>query len=128
MSLSREDILGADDLARELVACPEWGDSVWVQELNGLQRGEFGSAFMTRDDEPPDMSRVHAVLGALSMVDDDGNPLFSATDVEALGKKSGTALERITKVAMRLSGLSDEDMEVTSEDFGERPNADSASG
>ena len=125
MSLSREDILGANDLARELVECPEWGDSVWVQELNGLQRVEFGAAFMTKDDEPPDMSRIHAFLGALSMVDEDGNRLFSGADVEALGKKSGTALDRVTKVAMRLSGLSDEDMEEMVEDFGEGPSSDS---
>ena len=126
--LGRDDILGSDDLRRELVECPEWHGDVWVQELNGLQRGEFATRFMPNKDEPPDMSRVDVVLGAMSMVDDSGNVLFSDTDVEALGKKSGAALARVTKVAMWLSGLSDKEVGDMTEDFGVSPNADSASG
>jgi hypothetical protein len=45
------------------------------------------------------------------MVDAKGQRLFSDAEAHALGKKSGAALERVSSVAMRLAGLTQDDVE-----------------
>ena len=47
----------------------------------------------------------------MSMVDAQGQRLFSEADVAALGKKSAAALGRVYDAAARLAGLSAEDVE-----------------
>ena len=59
-----------------------------------------------------DLRNMRAKLVALTVVDDKGKRLFRGdADVNALGRKSAAALQRVFEVAQRLSGLSDEDME-----------------
>ena len=48
--------------------------------------------------------------------------------VEALGEKSGAALDRVYSVAARLSGLSAGAVEESAGNFGEAPGASSSSG
>jgi hypothetical protein len=57
------------------------------------------------------LRNIRAKLVALTVVDEDGNRIFSDEDAEALGKKSAAALDRIFAVAQRLSGLRPEDVE-----------------
>jgi hypothetical protein len=111
--LSRDDILKADDLPREVVACPEWGGDVLVQALSGTQRDEFEAsmAVMRGKTVVPDTENIRAKLVARSLVDEDGGQLFTQHDVHALGLKSAAALDRVFAVASRLSGLSDEDID-----------------
>lgn len=128
MTLSREDILGADDLKHEVVQCPEWGGDVIVWEMNGKERDEFEMSFETEEDEPPNNVNVRARLAAISIRGDDGRRLFTWEDVEQLGTKSGKALTRVIKVAQRLSAVSEEEIDEIIEDFGEGPRIDLASG
>jgi hypothetical protein len=57
------------------------------------------------------LNNLRAHLVSLSVVDEQGQRLFTEQDIEALGSKSCSALQRIWNVARRLSGLSDEDVE-----------------
>jgi hypothetical protein len=50
-------------------------------------------------------------LVALALVDEGGQRLFSDTDVVALGKKSGVALTRVFRAAMRLNAIGDTEVE-----------------
>jgi hypothetical protein len=45
------------------------------------------------------------------VVDEAGVQMFTEADVEALGRKSSAALERVCKIAQRLNGLGDADLE-----------------
>jgi hypothetical protein len=47
----------------------------------------------------------------LTIVDEEGNRLFSDADVKLLGQKSAAALDKLFEVAQKLSGLKDEDVE-----------------
>ena len=49
--------------------------------------------------------------------DSQGKRVFNEADVEALGKKSGQELSKVYKVAQRLSGMSDEDIEELAKNF-----------
>lgn len=115
--LNAEAILQADDLPRELVEVPEWGGAVYVRGLTGAERGRLENALI---DQPAgkrqgtvrmDMETLRMRVAAWCMVDEDGNRLFSDKQVDALGAKSGTALQRVFDVAQRLSGMTAEDAE-----------------
>ena len=107
--LTRDDILKAEDRAVEVVEVPEWGGSVRVATMSGAARDRFEASLLVNGKA--DVSNAHAKLVAASVVDDDNQPLFSATDVEALGQKSAAALNRIVAVARRLNRLGEQELE-----------------
>jgi hypothetical protein len=111
--LTREQILNANDLPAEDVEVPEWGGVVRVRALTGAERDAFEAAIIKVRGKRVDfhLENARALLVAMSVVDEDGNRLFSDEDVKALGRKSAAALDRVASVAMRLSGLTQEDLE-----------------
>ena len=111
--LTKEQILKADDLLRELVHCPEWGGDVWVRTLTGVERDKFEADSINRRGKniETNMENIRARLVALSVVGEKNERLFTEADAVELGKKSARALDRIFAVAQRLSGLSAEDVE-----------------
>ena len=111
--LTREQILQADDLKRETVAVPEWGGEVMVRCLTGAERDEFETALIEFRGKNYNirLANARARLTSLSVIDEDGQRLFSEADVVSLGQKSAAALDQVFDVAQRLSGLKPKDME-----------------
>lgn len=130
MILTRDQILGADDLRAVEVEVPEWGGTVRVRALTGAERDAYEVALA---GVRPDGSRranlvnVRARLVAMTCVDEAGVRLFTDADAEALGAKSAPAMERVFDVASRLSGLTEADVEELAEGFGRAPNGGSTS-
>jgi len=124
--LSRDDILGAQDLPSEDVDVPEWGGCVRVRGLTGAERDAFEAEIvqMRGRDTHVNLRNVRAKLVARSIVDEDGKRIFGDADVHALGKKSAVALQRVFEVAQRLSGLTGEDMEELAKNSESAPPAD----
>ena len=121
MILTREQILGAQDLKTETVDVPEWGGQVLVAGLTGTERDRFEQDSIQGKGKNVTMNfaNMRARLVALAVVDSDGKRLFAHDDVKALGGKSAAALNRVFEVAQRLSGLTDNDLEELTEDFGD---------
>jgi hypothetical protein len=120
MLLTREDILGAPDRRTEDVEVPEWGGTVRVRALSGTERDAYEAGIVQiRGDGSRSftLANARARLVSLALVGEDGNRIFSETDITALGEKSATALERVFDVARRLSGLGEEDIEGLVEGF-----------
>lgn len=112
--LSREDILGADDLQRELVYIEEWKGEVYVRCLTGAERDRF-EAEMLSDPEEDSRRRffnLRARLVVLAVCDEKNMPLFMLADVEKVGAKSAKVLDRLFSVAQRLSGMTREDVDT----------------
>ena len=107
--LTREQILAASDLKRETVNVPEWGGSVIVSTMTGLDRDAFEASVI--QDGQPNMRNVRSKLVAACVVDEAGSRLFSMADVDALGSKSSGALDRVAVVAQRLNRLGDAQLE-----------------
>lgn len=105
MSL-RDHILAADDLQRTKIHIPEWGAVVWIRTLTGRERDRFEGQ-QSRDP----YTDIRARLAVMCLVDEDGKQLFSAEDIPALTAKSSRALDRVFAVAVKLSGISKEDVE-----------------
>lgn len=115
--LSRDQILKHKDLKTEVVNVPEWGGDVIVSTMTGHARDAWEFEVVAarkkaeRDNKPFVMSNLRASLVARVLVDEDGQRIFSDADIEALGKKSGSALDRIYEVATKLNHLTKSDQE-----------------
>jgi hypothetical protein len=111
--LGRDAILKAAALKTEDVPVPEWGGSVLVRELRGRERDEWEASLAVQRGRQmvPDVANMRAKLAARTIVDADGEPLFTQQDVAALGELSAAALDRVFEVASRLSGLNPADVE-----------------
>jgi hypothetical protein len=111
--LTRDQILNAQDLPTENVPVPEWGGDVMVRGLTGAERDAYEASMVTQvgNQAKMNMANMRAKLVAMCIVDDNGKRIFSQADAEALGKKSGAALQRVFEVAQKLSGLTTKDVE-----------------
>lgn len=111
--LDRDAILKASALKTEDVPVPEWGGSVLVRELRGRERDEFEASLAVQRGRQmvPDVENMRAKLVALTVVGEDGEPVFTRQDVAALGELSAAALDRVFEVASRLSGLNQDAVE-----------------
>ena len=120
--LTRDQVLGADDIETERVEVREWGGAVLVRGLSGAERDRFEDETLERrgkkgTDVRANLANIRARLIALSVVSEDGKLLFTQADVKALGNKSAAALARVYDVAARLSGLTDEDVDELAGNF-----------
>ena len=109
-TLSKQQILDADDLNRELVEVTEWGGSVLLRELRGRERDAFEEDSLDKQRNLS-MRNMRARLGAASAIDENGERLFTNNEAAELGEKSATALNKCFEVACRLSGITDADIE-----------------
>lgn len=111
-TLTRDAILAADDLKKEIVSVPEWGGEVIVSTMTGEARDAWEQSLLKKEGtESVNMKNLRARLLASAAVDEKGARLFTDKDAEALGRKSSRALERCVKVIQRLNGLTDKDLE-----------------
>lgn len=110
MILSKAQILAAQDRPTETVEVPEWGGSVLVACMTGTDRDHFEANIVTVDGRA-NLHDLRAKLAAACIVDESGNRLFSDAEVQALGGKSFSALDRVVMVAQRLNKLGDQALE-----------------
>lgn len=102
--LTRDQVLAAADLRTEDVPVPEWGDDAGVR-IKVLTVAEHRQ-FTRRLPENADDAEISAQLMVACCVGEDGTPVFTPADVEALLAKSAAAVKRIGRAAMELNGLS----------------------
>ena len=141
MMLTRDQILAADDITTEEVHVPLWGGTVLVRGMTGTERNLFEDA-CTKEIPAGNRAGRRAGQTVTKFVKDNIMAKLCAlgawwtttarscsrmTDIDALGKKSGAALQRVMEVAMRLSGLDDDDIDDMAKDLQERPFVDSSS-
>lgn len=128
--LNREQILKANDLKTETVAVPEWGGDVLVRMMTGTARDKFEEQTFSAGRKKGGKSEVsfdniRARLVAAVVVDEEGNLLFTSSDIAELGKKSAAALDRIFTVAQRLNGFTKEDIDELAKNSETGPEEDS---
>jgi len=104
-------ILQAPDLPTQRVAVPEWGGEVLMRGMTGTERDAIEQSVLTKDGKGVgDVTGLRARVVACCVVDEHGQRLFQKGDVERLGAKSATVLQRLFEVAQQLSGLSPADV------------------
>ncbi len=122
--LGRAAILGAQDLPTEEIEMPEWNGWVRVRTLTAAERDNFETEVMQRNgrDVRTNTRNIRAKLVAATVIDEEGAPVFSLADVEALGAKSAKALDRIFAKASELAGMRESDVKELAENFGATPD------
>lgn len=131
--LTRDQITAADDLVHEDVPVPEWGKDgeVRIVGMSGTDRNAYQSSLVRigPNGKPQGVNLDDQTAKLLSrcIVDEDGKRLFTNKDIGALGAKNGAVLERLAKVAKRLSGLQDGAVEDAAGNSGTGPSAGSTS-
>lgn len=126
MALSRDDILGADDLPLKEIEVPEWGGTVWVRGMTGTERDRFEWRISQTQNKPENI-QVRSEFVGRCLVDEDGKRLFTDKDAAKLGEKSGAVLDRLFDEVRAMSGMGEDEVEDAAEDFGETPSDDSPS-
>jgi hypothetical protein len=101
MNLNRDAILAVQDIKSEDVDVPEWGGSVRI----GLMSGAARDMFLAGRGDGGSLSRFQAAILAATMIDPDGQRLFTEADVEALQQKNGLVLSRLADVAFRINAI-----------------------
>lgn len=113
--LTKAQINAADDRKWEDVPVPEWGGDVRVLGMSGTERNAYQSSLvvMGTNGAPQrvNMADQLAKLLAKSLVNEAFERLYTDKEIRDLGKKNGAVLERLGKIAGRLSGLRKEDVE-----------------
>lgn len=110
--LTKDQILSAPDIQLELVEVPEWKGSVYVKTMTAAERDNFEKSIMGRRGIEPNLEGVRAKMLVATVVDKDGNALFTMEEIDVLGAKSARAVDRLFAVAQRLSGFTPQDVEA----------------
>lgn len=128
--LTKQQILTAKDIETKDIDVPEWGGKVRIRGLNGAERDEFEQSMVERRGKryEANLRNARARLVSLSVVDDSGSRIFTDADVNALGNKSASALNRVYESARDLSGLTEADVDELAENFSGATGEDSSSG
>ena len=102
---------------------PEWGGWVRVRTMTAHERDVFETNAVIKNGRDVRMNtrNIRAQLVAATVVDDEGRPVFTLADVEALGQKSAKAMDRVYAKASELAGLREADVQELAENFEAAP-------
>ena len=123
--LSVEEILGAPDIREEVVEVPEWGGAVRIRAFTKAQqqaiRDDATLKANTRDGKAGtlDTSRLEMLTLIRGIVE----PKFQDAHILNLREKSSSAIERILKAILVLSGMAENAVEQAEATFPRGPGA-----
>ncbi len=103
--LTKADVMRHTELKKELVKIPEWGGSLWVQEMTSIQRDYFEAWTMEQPKGSVKGTRIAVILN--TVVDEKGKPFFTDLDIPDLEVKPADIIDRIAAVGLRLSGMTE---------------------
>ena len=127
--LTSEEILATQDIIEELVEVPEWKGTVRVRGLTGRERDAYEASLIDQRGRSTkaNMQNARAKLVVLSVFNADGSRKFNEAQISEISAKSASALNRIWKKALELSGMGDEDVEELTLGFDDAPSEPSTS-
>ena len=111
MTLTAEQILGAQDLEEREVEVPEWGGSVKVRAFSKAQQQEMRRASTVGGEI--DAERLEMMMFVYGVIE----PQFSADQYGALAQLSAGAIDRVLKVLLEVSGMGAQAVEVAKRKF-----------
>lgn len=109
--LSKDEILAMDDIPTEEVIVPEWKNrKVLISGLTAAGRNAYQASLTEMHGNKQKLKLEHATAKLLvrAIVNEKRQPIFTETDIIRLGTKSSAVLERLAKIASRLSGMDEE--------------------
>jgi hypothetical protein len=107
-----ETLLNKPDLTTEPVHVPEWDVTLYVRSLTGADRDAFELTCITQrgKNKEVNLANIRARLLVFTVVDENGDRIFTEADAVKLGAKSSKVIDRLFTVAARLSGMTTTDV------------------
>jgi hypothetical protein len=122
MALTRDEILGLNDIQVKEIEVPDWNASVCIRKLTRGQQDEyskrrFGKPSLKQQlgkkreqemESEVDIFGHDAWLVAQGVCDEGGKRLFTDSDVVRLNEKSGEAIGFIATEIVKFSGMTED--------------------
>ncbi len=108
--LGRDALLALKGGRSEEVHVPELGGTLRVAAISAGARDAFDLAVL----DLPEAERrrdFRARLLVMTLIGEDGKPLYTADDIPALSAVEARVIDPLVDVAMRLNGIGEEDRE-----------------
>lgn len=102
----RDKILAANDRKRITMEIPEWDVTVHIAAMSAEDRDSWEKDMIKDKDK-----NIRARLVVRVLLDDDGERIFQDKDAKELGQKSAAVVDRVFAEAIKLNGLSGDDVE-----------------
>jgi hypothetical protein len=113
MSLRDKILAIQNDTPSEIVEIPEWGVKVLVKGFTLGAKDDFLASILDVNTKEPNIRAFNVgVLVGTSYDPESGEKLFTEEDVAVLKQKSAAAIDRLVQVGQRLSGLTEEAVEI----------------
>jgi hypothetical protein len=110
----RDKILAVqNDTPSELVKIKEWDVEVMVRGFTLGAKDNFLAAIINPETKQADLRAFNVgILVGTAFDPESGEKLFTESDIPILKEKSAAVVQRLVDVGTRLSGLSDEAVEL----------------
>ena len=129
--IDKQQIKDLQDLPFEVVTVPEWSCDVRVQALSGRGREAFNEAFSALREGREKGVLLNADFFALvvihTVVNEAGEKVFGAEDIDWLAEKNEEVLSRVGGVGLRLNGFGPAAVEEAGKNSDAAPSGDSGS-
>lgn len=113
MSLRDKILAITDDTPSEVVEVEEWGVSVLVRGFTLGAKDDFLMSVYNPETKKSDIKAFNSgILIGAAHDPETGAKLFTEEDIPILKQKSASAVQKIVDVGARLSGLTDDAVEV----------------
>lgn len=113
MSLRDKILAVKNDTPTELVAIPEWDVTVLVKGFTLGAKDDFLGTVLDPKTKETNLKAFNSgILVGTAYDPETGEKLFTEEDIPVLKEKSASAIQRLVDVGARLSGLTDDAVEV----------------
>lgn len=113
MSIRDKILAVTNDTPSELIHIEEWGVDVLVRGFSLGAKDDFLTSVYNPESKKSDIKAFTVgVLIGTAYDPESGEKLFSESDIPILKQKSAAAVQRIVDVGSKLSGLTDDAIEV----------------
>lgn len=98
----RDQVLSTTDLTTKEIKVPEWGTSIKLREMSGVERDAWED-FANGRRVDGKLQNLRALVVARFALNADGERIFSDDDIQRLGTMGGKALDRIFQAFSKLN-------------------------
>lgn len=128
MSIRDKILAIKDDTPSEIVDVPEWGVKVLVRGFSLGAKDDFLASILNTETKQTNIKAFNVgVLVGTAYDPTTGEKLFSEADIPVLKEKSAAIIQRLVDSGTRLSGLTDDAVEIaakkSSSTENEEPNS-----
>jgi len=126
--LTRDAMLGVQDMKIEKVYVEPWGGSVYIRTMSGRQKDDFDLSMYTvvpgtkgtkKERREVNLRNFRSRLIIATVCDEKGTLIFTDKDLIAIGRKSAVALDIIVDAARKLNGITVEEQDEMIENLSE---------